>query len=391
MVTPRANDLMPGLKDLALKLSVAVTLGVLLLSVGELAALIYLRYDSDPSPYAKLHLPADYARELEASRRTQYLPYVGWRRSHYDGRFISVDNQGVRRTLNSYCGNEKNLVVWIFGDSVLWGTGSSDAETIPSQLANLYEDAGQKVCVRNYGEVGWVSTQEVIELILQLKQLNRKPDIVVLYDGADEILTPSEGVPIGADIGYQRFRQLLDNSQNQSKPGFWYLNQTNTARALNRIAAQLRASRHSGANPNLPPQEAKTAAQLSIDNYRRNLQIVDSLAQTYGFRSFYFWYPVSAAGHKPLTREEQMFVSREAARAPQVYELTRATYALCEKLQRPNFLYLGDILDADPQQLYLDFSHLSPQGNRLVAQYMFQVLQRSKVNNHHEQGRPVPY
>jgi lysophospholipase L1-like esterase len=379
LLTPKANDLMAGLKDFSLKLSVSVTLGVLLLLLGEIASSVYLRFDPDPSPYAEMHLPADYARDLDESRPQQYLPYVEWRRSPHHGRFISVDNQGVRQTLNSHCDNEKNLVVWMFGDSALWGTGSTDAQTIPSQLAKLYQDGGQEICVRNYGEAGWISTQDVFQLILQLKQLSRKPDIVVLYDGRNDTLS-SEGAPRGGHLGYRRFRQLLADSQADEKPGFRFLRKTNTVRALERISTEIYVSRHPEAKPKFPPQLAKAMAQQAIENYEQNLQIVDSLARTYGFRPFYFWYPTSTVGDKPLTPEEQGYVSEEAAQAPKEYEVTRAAYALFQRLQRPSFEYLGDILDAQPQQLYLDVSHLTPDGNRMVAERMFQVIRTSKVS-----------
>ena len=380
LLTPKANDLMAGLKDFSLKLSVSVTLGVLLLLLGEIASSVYLRFDPDPSPYAEMHLPADYARDLDESRPQQYLPYVEWRRSPYHGRFISIDNQGVRQTLNSHCDNEKNLVVWMFGDSALWGTGSTDAQTIPSQLAKLYQDGGQEICVRNYGEAGWISTQDVFQLILQLKQLSRKPDIVVLYDGRNDTLLSSEGAPPSGHLGYKRFRWLLAESQSDEKPGFRFLRKTNTVRALERISTEIYVSRHPEAKPKFPPQLAKVMAQQAIENYEQNLQIVDSLARTYGFRPFYFWYPTSTVGDKPLTPEEQGYVSEEAAQAPKEYEVTRAAYALFQRLQRPSFEYLGDILDAQPQQLYLDVSHLTPDGNRMVAERMFQVIRTSKVS-----------
>jgi lysophospholipase L1-like esterase len=382
LLTRNQNDLMAGLKDFALKFSISVTLGVLLLLLGEVLSFVYLRLDPDPLPYSGLHLPADYARELEQSRVQQYLPYVDWRRSPYHGRFISVDSQGVRQTLNSHCDDEKNLVVWMFGDSALWGTGSTDAETIPSQLAKIYEDAGQKICVRNYGEAAWISTQGVIQLLLQLKLPARKPDIVIFYDGTNDTLMPTEGAaPPGAHLGYRRFRRLLANVQIEDEPSFRFLSRTNTARALDRISTKLYEMRHPGAKPVLPPEEAKAAAQRTIDNYQQNLQLVDSLAQIYGFKPFYYWYPTSSVGHKPLTAEEQIYVTAEMTEGPRELQVTRATYALCEKLRRPRFEYLGNFLDGLPQRLYVDVSHLTPEGNRLVAQHIFHAIQTSKVSS----------
>lgn len=381
LLTRNQTDLMAGLKSFTLKFSISVTLGLLLLLLGEVASFLYLRLDPDPLPYSGLHLPADYARELERSRVQQYLPYVDWRRSPYQGRFISVDSQGVRQTLNSHCDDEKNLVVWMFGDSALWGTGSTDAETIPSQLAKLYQDAGQKTCVRNYGEAAWISTQGVIQLLLQLKTPNRKPDVVVFYDGTNDTLMSTEGAPPGAHLGYKRFRRLFANAQTEDEPGFRFLSGTNTARALDRISTKLYEIRHSGPKPTLPQEGAKAAAEQTINNYQQNLQLVDSLAQIYSFRPFYFWYPTSPVGHKPLTAEEQVYVTAEMTEGPRELQVTRATYALSEKLRRPRFEYLGNLLDGLPQRLYVDVSHLTPEGNRLVAQHIFDAIQTSKASS----------
>src|ERR1700730_2694704 len=156
-----ASELKIGLKRFGVQLCISIALGVLLLCMGEAVAAGYLWLNPAPSPYRNLSVSPEYARDLEASRQQQYVPYVEWRRVPHHGRFITVDSAGLRRTLHSYCDDAKAPVIWIFGDSVSWGTGATDADTIASQLAELYEQAGQKACVVNYGEAGRVSTQEV--------------------------------------------------------------------------------------------------------------------------------------------------------------------------------------------------------------------------------------
>ena len=53
------------------------------------------------------------------------------------------------------------------------GTGSPDWETIPSNLARLLDKSGLKACVRNLGQTGWRNTQEVIELLQELRRNSR--------------------------------------------------------------------------------------------------------------------------------------------------------------------------------------------------------------------------
>jgi lysophospholipase L1-like esterase len=368
------ENLATGLKQFFVKFCVSVTLFFLFLAFGELASYIYLSLNPVPPLGASLSLDADYARELDDSGTHQYLPFVEWRRRPYRGRFISIDKDGVRQTLNSRCDDERNLQIWMFGDSALWGTGVTDADTIPSQLAELYTDSGQRVCIKNFGEAGWVSTQELIELLLQLKQNGRRPDVVVFYDGTDEVFMPDPGAPKDIHHGYHRFRELLENARAESTPGLEFLNQSNTVRALELFAQQLNRSR-SKIKRELPSKMVQTVAETSVTNYQKNLQIVDSLAPAYGFRPFYFWYPTSSFGMKTLTAEEQDSVRQEMQETPSRYELKQAIYALCSRIDRANFYYLGDALDDEHRRVYLDGAHLTAEGNRIMAQKIFQILE----------------
>ena len=376
---PAENDVAIGLKRFLPKLCISVTLFLLFLALGELGSYFYLRFNPPRSVYAGLPLPADYARELDDSAKHQYLPYVEWRRRAYEGRFISVDQDGVRRTVNSQCTDDRSLRIWMFGDSALWGTGVADGGTIPSQLAKLYADSGQSVCIKNFGEAAWVSTQELIELVLQLKQSDRRPDIVIFYDGTDEIFMPDAGAPKDVHQGYRRFRELLDGARAEAKPGLLFLKKSNTVRALDLLSQKIN-SRSRGKRA-LPYAEAEAVAQISVDNYQKNLHITDLLAQAYGFQAYYLWYPTSSFGNKPLTPEERESVREEREETPSRFELKQITYAMCSKINRPSFFYLGDALDHEQRKIYLDGAHLTAEGNGIMARKIFEILRANKATS----------
>ena len=46
---------------------------------------------------------AEYWREFESSKQQQYRPYVIWRRAPFRGKYINVDEDGLRRTVNPDC------------------------------------------------------------------------------------------------------------------------------------------------------------------------------------------------------------------------------------------------------------------------------------------------
>ena len=68
----------------------------------------------------------------------------------------------------------------------MWGTGVPDEYTIPSLLAKQFKEHGvSNICITNFGQGGWVNTQEMLELIMQIKKGNI-PNMVVFYDGVND-------------------------------------------------------------------------------------------------------------------------------------------------------------------------------------------------------------
>lgn len=99
------------LKHFAVRLCVAVTLGLLLLAAVEFYA--YLRYHPNINALelaAKLEIsqnesPAEreYWTEFKKANKVTYHPWVLWRRQSFQGEMISIDQDGVRRTLHTRC------------------------------------------------------------------------------------------------------------------------------------------------------------------------------------------------------------------------------------------------------------------------------------------------
>ena len=139
--------------------------------------------------YGQAEWVAEYFREYLGSYRTHWEPYVYWRRVPFEGRYVNIDERGIRRTANAPHPGEgigESTRIFMFGGSTLWGTGARDDYTIPSYVSRELEAQGFRVEVTNFGEAGYVSTQEVIALLRQLQEGNI-PDLVVCYDGANDV------------------------------------------------------------------------------------------------------------------------------------------------------------------------------------------------------------
>jgi hypothetical protein len=162
----------------------------------SLPALQFMFGHSAPSaatlyPYPGPHLP-NYAnlgwaeqnyRELDQATKpgtTNFKSFTGWRRKPFKGETINVDGPyAQRRTVNRQADGAKRA--YFFGGSTMWGTGSSDEGTIPSQFAALTGMHSD-----NFGEQGYTAHQALI-LLIQLLQEGQRPDLVVFYDGVNEV------------------------------------------------------------------------------------------------------------------------------------------------------------------------------------------------------------
>ena len=314
----------------------------------------------------------EYWKEQQPAQKVQYEPYVLWRRAPFNGSAISIDADGIRRTLHNHC-EAKTFTVWMFGDSVMWGWGSPDSETIPSLVAADYEKAGKRVCIVNYGEKGWANTQELFELIQELKHAERKPDAVLFYDGGTEAFTAYENKKVDVHSNYLDFKNYLEGWITEKKSGFSYLSQSNTYRFLENIAA--RVSPKQKTSNAVSETEAQTWSRAIMRNYQENMDIIDLLAKQYGFRPIFAWYPNMAVGHKQLTPEEAVLDRRLNKKFPGMESVYRAAYEECREVRRPDLYYLGDLLDNTNATLYRGIAHLNAAGNQIAADRIFQILE----------------
>jgi hypothetical protein len=128
----------------AIKL-VAVAATVFVLTECASFAILYalaLRDQAKPSP--ELALPAyrdqpwarTYWREHLKSSAQSYeaYPFGLWRARPFAGETLNIDAMGLRRTTDTRC-DDGTPVVYVFGDSVVFGVGAPDWETLPSNLA----------------------------------------------------------------------------------------------------------------------------------------------------------------------------------------------------------------------------------------------------------------
>jgi lysophospholipase L1-like esterase len=365
-----------------------VTLNALILfACLELAATFVAKLWKEPEPvgdeqsprahvsyYASQAWAKQYWKEFSLSRLQLYRPYVLWRRAPFTSNFIHIDRDGIRLTPGAVCG-ANSYKVFAFGGSTMWGTGAPDWGTIPAYLqANFTALLHEPVCVMNFGESAFVSTQEVIQLILEL-QAGNIPDLVIFYDGVNDTYAAYQS----GRSTHQNFTQIAAKFQNGVSPSpslVTWIRSSNSFHLLNRFVAKLRQNPHNSTDLITYKTIGIDTATLSasvVETYIGNYEIVEALAQKYGFKSFLFWQPMVAIGNKSLTGEEQEMKRRMEISLLELYE---AIYSHIEQTAKKyeNLYYMANIFDEYEPAVWIDDTHVTPEGNRLIAEKMFQAI-----------------
>lgn len=313
------------------------------------------------SPFDTVSWAGDYARDVSRESSLLWEPYVYLRNPSFEGRAISVDSSGHRRTFTPPLGS-KPLELWVLGGSAAFGWNQRDAFTIPSVLAR--ELAGKDVHVTNLAVPGFVFTQELIALELRLRA-GARPDIVLFYDGVnDAFATVQAGV---AGIPENEANRAADFAAGRER----------ARDSLLGIPTDLRVARHAAANiagrlrllaPLRRTGGAQTARTISADSatrgivrvYLANVRMVEALGRAWGFTPLYAWQPSLLSSAKVRTPYERWVAATfdDAPNAMLYRDIMRGVPAVLREpmasLASGRFVDLTDLFRGDTASVFLD-------------------------------------
>lgn len=367
---------------------VALILAVLLVE-GGLRIINLAIYIPDPegspfrvvstrSPYEGQAWAEAYFNDLWA-RPVEYDQYLGWHDLEFHSESINVDASGVRRTWNPEPGlAEPASTLYIFGGSTLWGIGARDEYTIPSHLSKLLAGDGYNFRVYNYGEGAYTFTQEIVCLTLLLRDGHR-PDYVIFYDGINDVFCAQGSAGPGATFRLSEIRDTLRAAWGKPSVARTILSTVSDlskqsmicrviAQLVNRPQGELPASASGHTEEKLQQLSAGIAAY-----YMDSMDLLEHLAQSYGFRYACFWQPNTCL-ETELTSEEASYAYRNDGA---YCELHRMTADCLTAEPPPLFFDISNALANRTATCYVDSSgHLSEEGNRLVATRMCNVFEQ---------------
>ena len=341
-------------------------------------------------------------RSQTSADNLSYQPYTIWSQKSVAGLLVNIDGQGLRITHNN-SSEEDPIQVWMFGGSTMWGWGASDAHTIPSEVADLFNnDWRVDAQITNFGEIAYVSTQEVISLLREL-QSGGRPDVVVFYDGANDSFTARTWPDVpGAHLELDIVRAKLESDDDEPTQSDGGLSDDLRSLGLYRIAnfaarklgleaesGSLNVSDGSagggfGKGGELTIDEIKG---LAFDVWRGSQRVSKALAAEYGFSQSWFLQPMLKREWKILAVPEEEILA-EALESP-----SRLTIDVLSGMSR---LLAADLAEGDGQggvhdlshvfesvaeQVYFDVVHINERGNRLVAESIFEIVKGDICRN----------
>lgn len=329
--------------------------------------------------------------DIEKNRSLRWRPYVYWRRLPRNGEYINIDNNGLRKTINPVAadGGKSPVKVFVFGGSTIWGLGSSDADTIPSQISNELNKNGVNCEVVNFGQYAYVSTQSVIELMLQLQKGNI-PDAVIFYDGVNDTFNAFQTNTPGLthnEVNRELEYGLLDKGNLKTYAAQSIIRQLSTVRFLGGFLKQF-GGKHEQFQP-IPLKyeqsisDKKALAAAVVETYFNNIRMVQALAKSYGFTAQFYWQPVIFT-KKQLSDYELRSIEMDFY-FPGMKEFYLDTY---DRLKDRSAGLAGDLEFFDisstfndiEEPIYVDFNHMGAKGNRVIAQRMtHEYLKLKKV------------
>lgn len=307
-----------------------------------------------------------YYKEFSSCSASRWEPYVYWQRKPFTGTYINVNEQGYRQTITKpHPLSKSNLAIklFFFGGSSMWGSGVRDTHTLPSLTGNELVKKGFNPDITNFGESGFVSTQEVIKLMAELKQGNI-PDVVVFYDGANDIFSSYQSGEAGIPQNeYNREKEFNTLKEKKKSLSVFFL----SLRSLATI--QFITSRLGSLQSSMPDQAGIDLDLLSdetVRQYNENIRLVNALAKEYGFQAFFYW--------QPTLFDKSFLTDYEQAELEKAVNLRPFLTAVNDLLFMDDLLYenirfnnLGTIFQDFREPLYIDWCHVGERGNELIA------------------------
>jgi len=120
-------------------------------------------------------------------------------------------------------------------------------------------------------------------------------------------------------------------------------------------------------------EEVQLLSSGIAEQYLESKELLDHLAQAYGFEYVCFWQPVTYTETRFTDEEAESDRIIKDRALSDLYRFTRDALVAASP---PHFFNISDMLGNRTKTLYIDSAHLSEEGNEVVANNIFQIFER---------------
>ncbi len=303
-----------------------------------------------------------YARKIfEDYNKVQqlYEPFVAWKTKPYQGETTNINKNGIRETIKVPHVSDSAKVIRFFGGSTLWGEGADDNSTIPS----IFQKLNSEYKVYNHGQLAYNSRQN-LDALISLYEEGKKSDVVIFYDGVNDaaFLCPTD-VDVPGHRLVPMFRGKLYTSYfNIVKEAIGKIFFDKLILLSKKLSP---AERDEMYNCVSSTAKAEAVADFMLTNW----EIAHDIVTSRGGRFYAVLQPSAYIGN-PRTDHLDL--------GPVLGDNFKEIYKLFyQKIKEKQYPWVSDLstsFDGD-EYIFIDFCHVSPNGNQIMANQINNVLQ----------------
>jgi lysophospholipase L1-like esterase len=315
-------------------------------------------------------------RELR-EQDMEWESYLHYRFKPMNGKHNTIYKNGLRKTVNpSLKDSVSALKIFCFGGSTMYSSGARDEYTIPSELSKLIlaKFPNKNIEVTNFGCHGYTRATENIQLQLELIK-NNIPDIVIFYDGVNEIISAHQNNEAGTPTNAYNRKKEFKIAHSYKKRIKLMIFSSN----LYRFVTTMQRKLFTGSPYIQLGKRSDDLAKDIAETYVGYVKISKSLENNYGFKVFNFMQP-NIFSKKNLSEAEQGYYKDQQYYENLYklsYEKVRENYSM---INDSTFIDISDVFNNEDKTIYFDFCHTGEFGNKLVADRIFKYLEPELID-----------
>lgn len=324
-----------------------------------------------PENYADASWFREYTKEAShVFFQTEWSPYLYWKTRPFSGKYININADSSRKTWSPPMDSTKPIYhIFMFGGSTLWGWGARDDYTIPSLVAKiLHNKYNVQAHITNFGELGYVSTQELIRYMKELQHKNI-PHLVVFYDGLNDIFSALQSNEAG--IPHNEFKRKSEFEDGIITKVFASFTEHSK---LYKLIFSIFGKNNHDIKINIESQRLNQLSDNIVNTYAGNMNIIKSISSLYKIKTLFYWQPTIFTKND-LSSSEKIFAKIHAYSEP----LYKSTYKKISTLEENNFSNISNILSGYNRSFYIDPWHIDEYGNEIIAQKIADDISKTLV------------